>query len=407
MLVLPLLLSASSGDGNSSSLAPVVLIPGLAGSVIYAKLDNVKPAKKIICKKTADWYRIWVNTKELVPEQKDCLVSNMMLHYNATSDVYSNTPGVTLDTNYHFGTTDSVKCLDPSLCKETGYFDDLIDYLVEEFGYVAGSNLHGAGYDWRLAADAFVQPGNYYDKLQELIETTVGNNTGGGAHLIAHSLGGPTTLAFLNSRPSEWKQKYVASLISLSGVFGGAAEMAYSAISGDNFGVPIVPHDYLRPVQASAASGTWMLPIQAAFGNDRPIIFSSTKNYTTNDWMDMLDDLGLDQAAAILKNQESKHLSMTDLKPPDVEWHLMYGTGVKTGREYHYKGDFTPSFSKDAAKVVYADGDGTVNLDSLTWPERAFGPSISSVFNASGVSHFKMVSDKGVLAQIAAIIQAQ
>lgn len=41
---------------------------------------------------------------------------------------------------------------------------------------------------------------------------------------IAHSMGGPMSLVFLQRQTAEWKHKYIARLISLCGAWGGSAK---------------------------------------------------------------------------------------------------------------------------------------------------------------------------------------
>eukprot|EP00965_Chrysotila_dentata_P119069 3936440-Pleurochrysis_carterae.AAC.1 len=69
--------------------------------------------------------------------------------------------------------------------------------------------------------------------------------------------------------------------------------MVLADVSGDNFGLP-VPEDYLRPVQCAAASGVFVLPTAAAFGNTT-IVSAGGRKYTAADMYAFLGDLGLEQ----------------------------------------------------------------------------------------------------------------
>eukprot|EP01052_Picozoa_sp_SAG31_P016404 SAG31_NODE_1086_length_9998_cov_2.389837_5_plen_274_part_00 len=141
-------------------------------------------------------------------------------------------------------------------------------------------NLHGAPYDWRLAPDGH-NGGSisaFYPRMKALIEQTVLANGGLAAHLITHSLGGPTVLAFLNGQSHAWIEQNVASFIPIAGKstsmrpsqahvtkihlyvhdagpWGGSTEMLLSQVSGFTFGIPGAPYHYLHRFQASAASG--------------------------------------------------------------------------------------------------------------------------------------------------------
>lgn len=42
--------------------------------------------------------------------------------------------------------------------------------------------------------------------------------------LIAHSMGGPMSLYFLQNQPQQWKDQYIKCLVTLSGVWGGSVK---------------------------------------------------------------------------------------------------------------------------------------------------------------------------------------
>jgi len=94
---------------TAHALSPVVMIPGLAGSVFKAKLDGAD-APHFWCKKNADWFVTWLNLEQLIPEQKDCLLSRLALNYDEKSDTLYNAKGVMLDTNVDFGTSFRLWC---------------------------------------------------------------------------------------------------------------------------------------------------------------------------------------------------------------------------------------------------------------------------------------------------------
>ena len=112
---------------------------------------------------------------QLIPEQKDCLLSRLSLSYNASTATYSNAKGVELDTNVDFGGAGGVAYVDPATESVYPYFGPMIDNLTATLGYTVGKDLHGAGYDWRLGPLGHTQrsaPGGYYAKLKSLVEGT-------------------------------------------------------------------------------------------------------------------------------------------------------------------------------------------------------------------------------------------
>jgi len=130
-------------------LQPVVMVPGLGGSVIRAKLDGAY-APHFWCSSSSDWFNTWLNLAQLVPEQKDCLLSRMDLKYDSVTGEFSNAKGVLLDSNVDFGGSGGVAYVDPDIHSLQPYFGPMIDNLTATYGYTVGKDLHGAGYDWRL-----------------------------------------------------------------------------------------------------------------------------------------------------------------------------------------------------------------------------------------------------------------
>lgn len=60
--------------------------------------------------------------------------------------------------------------------------------------------------------------------LKKLIEDTYAKNGNQSVMLIAHSMGAPMTLHFLNAQSQNWKDKYIKCLVTLSGAWGGSAK---------------------------------------------------------------------------------------------------------------------------------------------------------------------------------------
>ena len=65
----------SNNDVLNDVRSPVILLPGLAGSRMLAKLDRHKVAHWY-CSKKSDWYRIWLDVKLILPLAINCFVDN-------------------------------------------------------------------------------------------------------------------------------------------------------------------------------------------------------------------------------------------------------------------------------------------------------------------------------------------
>lgn len=71
----------------------------------------------------------------------------MRLVYDNVTRLTSNSPGV--ETRIPgFGETQTIEYLDPNQIPLTGYFNIMVDYLIN-LGYERGRNIRGAPYDFR------------------------------------------------------------------------------------------------------------------------------------------------------------------------------------------------------------------------------------------------------------------
>lgn len=190
----------------------------------------------------SSWKKVWVDPALLlVPRWKNCLVSYLTLTYNASSDTYSNLPGLEMRTR-GFGKDEKVDML------YRLEFGTLLGHLEGELGYEAGRDLFLAPYDWRLAGDAHAKRrssdgvGGFYAELQEMIEQGV-STSGRKAVVVSHSLGCPTMLHFLHTFVSEeWRAEHIQEWVALAGPWLGSAMQAKACLGkrrGVSFGTSI------------------------------------------------------------------------------------------------------------------------------------------------------------------------
>lgn len=64
----------------------------------------------------------------------------------------------------------------------------------------------------------------FFTKLKGLVEETYYANKQVPVTILAHSMGGPMSLIFLQRQPQKWKDKFINSLITLSAVWGGSVK---------------------------------------------------------------------------------------------------------------------------------------------------------------------------------------
>jgi len=292
--------AAASSVDTHRVRAPIILVPGLGGSVLESKLTNVTQPSAL-CSTDHDWEVEWVTpqTAALVP----CLLNNLIINYNVTTGKYQNQTGVEIRP-YKFGGLGGVAALDPQLPLVSGYFADLIDALKDK-GYQESEDLFGAPYDFRLAADGLAQIG-WYKRFQNLIEEAVAKNHGMPAVLVTHSMGGLVTKYFLDLMAqsswepfTDWTRRHIAGFIAIAAPWDGAVSALKGQISGDPFDLPL-PHALIRPVQKTSPSGPWLFPRAVVWGDAVLVNTTGGDVYTSRDAAQLLADLGLHQQSIVL-----------------------------------------------------------------------------------------------------------
>merc|ERR1711871_1185450 len=110
----------------SPSVSPVILVPGLAGSVFTATTTDYKGPHAFCSGTVTKPFTLWVAITKLVPKEVDCTLDRLLLHFDANTGAYKNTAGVNLDTNVDFGGVGGVEYLDPDLkVSASAYFAPL------------------------------------------------------------------------------------------------------------------------------------------------------------------------------------------------------------------------------------------------------------------------------------------
>ncbi|KAK6174414.1 hypothetical protein SNE40_017695 [Patella caerulea] len=387
---------------STRSLNPVILVPGDGGSQIEAKLD--KPSVvHYVCEKKAEYYSLWLNLEQLVPVLIDCFVDNMRLVYNATSRTTSNSPGV-FTRMPGFGDTYSVEWLDPDTflhITRTSYFAPIVTSLVN-WGYVRGKSVRGAPYDFRKAPNEF---GDYFVQLKKLIEDTYTLNNNTPIVILAHSMGNPVSLYFLNHQPQAWKDKYINKLITLAGVWGGSVKTLRLLASGDNLGVPFVKAVNVRKEQRSMPSTAWLMPTDKFWSGDEPLVIRPERNYTVNDYKQFFQDIGFMDGYEMRKDTEGLIYTLT---PPAVEVHCLHGNGIPTPGAFKYDSG-AYKFPDSQPYVIPDDGDGTVNIRSLlgclSWVTKQEQKVIHKIFPKA--EHMEILNNKDIIAYLKSVLTLQ
>ncbi|EGG13818.1 hypothetical protein DFA_11579 [Cavenderia fasciculata] len=337
------------------ALKPIILVPGIAGSGLEAKLNKTKvPA--FYCTKNQDWFRIWLSLPELLVQK--CWFDNLAVDFDATTGKFSNTPGVEIR-EIDFGGILGVGYLDYKFSFPIGItnvYGEMVEFF-EDLGYEVGKNIRGAPFDWRLSIQELEKRG-WFDKFKSLVESTYEMNKQQKVVLVAHSMGGLLSLYFLDKiATDQWKAKYIDSFIPIAVPWSGSPKALRTVLSGDNFGIGVINKDYLKKFAQESGGVIQLIPDPIIWSKDKVFITAKNTNYTLGQTTNLFNDLGLKDTTLIYNSISS----VTSEMKPGVNTHCIYGYGIKTEIYYDYNDGFD-----EQPKIYETDlGDGTVPLESL------------------------------------------
>ena len=379
---------SDSGFGVIStgpSLNPVILVPGLGISKIEGiwnkdsggdvkSLDlykNFETSEKWSCRTVQqNWSTLWFpyNPLDQIPETANlsnyCWAENVVVGYDKkiitdADGVYTRVP--------NFGSVDFT---------DSSYMNAMIKAL-EAIGYVQGSTLFAAGYDFRKIASSDILD-LYCKEFQGLVENMVHHNQGQKAFLVGHSLGSCLTNYFLATRPKKWKDTYVKAFVTISGGFGGCPKALRTLLSGTDV-TNKNEQNLLRLVTKNYTGMQWLLPSPKIYG-DMPLVTYKQMKFTAKDIPNLLKSAGYVDSAEIYTNVVLP-VQNKSMEPPNVTTYVFAGDNVQTESSYLYRNTLTedpiknyPSYNTNLPynnQFDYArnfNGDGTMPKFALQYP---------------------------------------
>lgn len=351
---LDLRLAKTVDSNHPQQLSPVILVPGDGGSRIDAELNKTERAEFWCDYTSSQFYDIWLNKEQLAPWDIDCWADNLRLVYNQETRKTSNSPGVKIRFP-GWGYAETVEWIDTSHAAVSAYYVNLANVLVQN-GYHRGVSIRGAPYDFRKAPNENI---HFPIKMRYLVEETYAINNNTPVTLIVHSYGGPMTLNFLHQMTQEWKDKYIKRMISLAGAWGGSVKSLKVYTLGEDFNSKFVRSAPVKLMLTSTPSLAYLMPSPLFWKPDQVLISTAKKTYTVNDYQEFYDGINHPEGWEMYKDVLPY---IKNFSPPGVEVQCYYGSDVQTIEKLDYG---SSSDLTDSPTLVYGDGDGTVNLQSL------------------------------------------
>ncbi|KAI0982668.1 hypothetical protein GJ496_010923 [Pomphorhynchus laevis] len=378
--------------------SPVILIPGLGGSQLEASLNRTSTLH-YICTKQSNWYTIWLSITELTWPLVECFADNLRLIYDPHTKTTRNNEGVDIRVS-GFGSTDTVDYLDWFHSPLSSYFAHITKRLITTKAYLRGVNLHGAPYDFRKGPSELDV---FFRNLTVLVESTYSANSNQQVTLIAHSMGCPLTLIWLNKQSSAWKRKYIKWFIPIAGPWAGSLKSIRLIISGDNINLYIVNPLYVRPIQRSSPSTFFLFPYADEWAEDEILIQTPSANYTVKDYKRLFADVNHPNANEI-RDKEIKYYN--PYKAPNVPVYAFYGNNVKTPLKFIYNSAGVNWMDKQPTIIYESGGDGTVNERSLKLIEKWKQKENCTLVELNSVEHLAIMSNPVVINTILELISS-
>ena len=344
-----------------TSKPPVIILPGLYGSNLYATSSKHK-SNHWYCSKSLNKTLVWVDYDYLIPPFINCFFEMLKGYYNPITDKIENDPNVRLDV-HDFGGVNGISYIDKKGIFGHHFIESFY-HLVKKFekhGYVAKKDLFGAPYDWRLAVAGIEE--TFYPQFKTLIETAYNQNENQKVTIVAYSCGGLLSHRFLGKfADKEWKNKYIKKVIMLAPAFAGSG-LTVDIIWNHYF--PIL--SFLRTkaisegVEASPAVHG-LFPNHIIWGDQEIIRTPQGEKITAKQLPQFLIDHGKVKGDNIKMMMKSVEVSKEAPLEVGVPIYMIYNSGVDT--------DFALIFNKgydNKPSRSIVSGDGTVPSEGPIW----------------------------------------
>lgn len=374
---------------------PIVLIPGIGGSVLVPRGHEYRPLLNRMVHNNR-WVHIYAFTnKEITKWKKDMAFDFMYDEHGTIQRMIPRNSIVPFDIGGTKGVKDIVPefLLLPSQYQKImddmfhfRYFQPICD-LAYKRGYKDHKTILGVPNDFRFILDPVVRQ-EFFQNIKDCVER--GCLMGGDkAVIVTHSLGGVLLKWFLTTAvPQEWIDKYIKQWVCICAPFGGSYQALRAACCGEHYVSSLRP--YVQDELQRITGIIMCFPNELAFDvNDK--LVTTQQNGT----------ISIANYGKFAGKGRIPFKIWTDLYAPHLEaitrkikvpTHVIYTQNVPTyGKAYAEK------WNDVHMQVSTSDGDGIVPAQSLAAYKKVLDLSVVTETIIPNSDHTLLISDATTL----------